>query len=139
MDWDAFWATVTGFLTGPWGIPLRLAVIVVISILVRVALQFVIRRIVNRVVSGVKRRQNVDDTLALQASDHIPRLLLTHYHKEVATWPEGIGYPLKSGTLIGNPVEAVEGDGQIKLLAEWEGSGIGFDKGEVFDVKVASR
>ncbi|MBX3193526.1 MAG: mechanosensitive ion channel [Microbacteriaceae bacterium] len=76
MDWSAFWTTVTGFLVGPWGIPLRLGVIVVVSILVRVALQFVIRRIVNRVVSGVKRKQNVDDTLALQASPvHAARLV----------------------------------------------------------------
>ena len=68
MNWDAFWETVAGFLNGPWGIPLQVALIIVSSVIIRVALQFVIRRAVNRVVSGVKRKQNVDDTLALMAS-----------------------------------------------------------------------
>ena len=68
MNWDAFWTTVAGFLSGPWGIPLQVALIIVISVIIRVALQFVIRRTVNRVVSGVKKKQNVDDTHALMAS-----------------------------------------------------------------------
>lgn len=73
---DDFWTTVAGFLTGTWGIPLRVALIVVVAVIARIALQFVIRRIVNRVVSGVKRKQNVDDTLALQASPlHAARLV----------------------------------------------------------------
>jgi len=65
---DAFWATVASFLTGPWGIPLRILAIVVVASLIRLALQLVIRRSVNRVVSGVKKKQNVADTAALQAS-----------------------------------------------------------------------
>ncbi len=68
MNWDAFWTTLAGFLSGPWGIPLRVALIIVIAIILRVLLQFVIRRTVNRVVSGVKRKQNVEDTHALMAS-----------------------------------------------------------------------
>lgn len=76
MDWDAFWTTVTAFFTGPWGIPVRVAAILVVSVIVRVVLHFVIRRIVTRVVNGVKRKQNVDDTLALQASPvHAARLV----------------------------------------------------------------
>ncbi|HTL41417.1 MAG TPA: mechanosensitive ion channel domain-containing protein [Pseudolysinimonas sp.] len=67
-DWDAFWTTVAGFLAGPWGIPLRILLIVVISVLIRGALHIVIGRIVNRVVNGVKRKHNVDDTQALQHS-----------------------------------------------------------------------
>jgi small conductance mechanosensitive channel len=68
MNWDAFWTTVGGFLTGPWGIPLQVVLIILVSVIVRVVLQFVIRRVVDRVVSGVKRKQNVDDTQALMAS-----------------------------------------------------------------------
>ncbi len=68
MNWDGFWKTTEGFLTGPWGIPLQVLLIVIISVIIRVALQFVIRRTVNRVVSGVKRKQNVEDTHALMAS-----------------------------------------------------------------------
>jgi small conductance mechanosensitive channel len=67
-DWDAFWTTIAGFLSGPWGVPLRILLIVVISVLVRAALHIVIGRVVNRVVTGVKRRHNVDDTQALQHS-----------------------------------------------------------------------
>jgi len=65
---DEFWVTVAGFLAGPWGVPLRIAMIIVIAALVRLVLQLVIRRVVNRVISGVKKKQNVEDTAALQAS-----------------------------------------------------------------------
>lgn len=68
MDWDAFWKSVGGFLTGTWGIPLQVLLIILVSVIIRVVLQFVIRRTVNRIVSGVKRKQNVDDTHALMAS-----------------------------------------------------------------------
>ncbi|MGE3192849.1 MAG: mechanosensitive ion channel family protein [Microbacteriaceae bacterium] len=76
MDLDAFFATVQGFLDGPWGIPIQIAAIIVISVILRVVLQFVIRRVVNRVVSGVKKKQNVDDTQALQHSPiHAARIV----------------------------------------------------------------
>jgi small conductance mechanosensitive channel len=63
-----FWAAVIRFYTGPFGLPLRIATIIVIALLVRLLLQVVIRRVVNRVISGVKKKQNVEDTAALQAS-----------------------------------------------------------------------
>ncbi|MCU1416394.1 MAG: mechanosensitive ion channel protein MscS [Schumannella sp.] len=76
MNWDAFWKTVAGFLNGSWGIPLQILLILVISAIIRVALQFGIRRVVSRVVNGVKRKQNVDDTQALQASPiHAARIV----------------------------------------------------------------
>jgi moderate conductance mechanosensitive channel len=66
--WDqlaAFWAT-------PWGtflsIVIQVAAIVVIALIVRWVLHFVIRRTVNQVVTGVKRKQDVTDTQALNAS-----------------------------------------------------------------------
>ena len=68
MDWNAFWGTVGAFLSGPWGVPLRILIIVVVSAMLRGVLHIVIGRVVNRVVNGVKRKQNVDDTLALQNS-----------------------------------------------------------------------
>lgn len=62
---DAFWAT-------PWGVLLtnviQVAAIVVIALIVRWLLHFVIRRVVNQVVTGVKRKQDVTDTQALSAS-----------------------------------------------------------------------
>ena len=76
MDLDALVTTVAAFLAGPWGIPVKVLLILGVSVLVRLVLQVVINRVVNRVVNGVKRRQNVDDTLALQASPvHAARLV----------------------------------------------------------------
>ncbi len=60
FDWAAFWAM--------WGVPIRILAIVVVAVLLRVALHFMIRRVVDQVVSGIKRKQNVDDTQALIAS-----------------------------------------------------------------------
>ena len=65
---EQFWATIAGFLTGPWGIPLRVLAILVVAGLIRLVLQVVIRRTVNRVVRGVKKKQNVADTREIQAS-----------------------------------------------------------------------
>lgn len=53
---------------GPWQMPLRVLIIIVVSVLVRVVLHFVIRRTVRSVVSGVKKKQGVDDTQALAAT-----------------------------------------------------------------------
>ncbi|HWH27201.1 MAG TPA: mechanosensitive ion channel domain-containing protein [Pseudolysinimonas sp.] len=64
----AFFASLDAFFTSPWGKPLQVLVIILGAILVRVILQFLIRRVVNRVVTGIKKKQNVDDTQALMAS-----------------------------------------------------------------------
>jgi moderate conductance mechanosensitive channel len=73
---DAFWTTVAGFFEGPWGIPLQILLILVVSVIIRGVLQLVIGRVVSRVVNGVKKRQNVADTLALQASPvHAARIV----------------------------------------------------------------
>ncbi|MDH6181275.1 small-conductance mechanosensitive channel [Microbacteriaceae bacterium SG_E_30_P1] len=47
---------------------IQIAAVIVIAILARIILVFVIRRVVNRVVSGVKKRHKVDDTRELEAS-----------------------------------------------------------------------
>jgi len=65
---DQFWTTVAGFLEGPAGLPLRILAIIFVAALIRLALQLVIRRGVNRVVRGVKKKQNVSDTREIQAS-----------------------------------------------------------------------
>ncbi len=63
-----FWAAVTAFYEGPFGVPMRILTIIVVASLARLVLQLGIRRVVNRVISGVKKKQNVEDTAALQAS-----------------------------------------------------------------------
>jgi small conductance mechanosensitive channel len=57
MTWDKFVAESTTFLSGPWGIPVRVALIILVAVIVRVILQFVIRRAVDRVVNGAHRLQ----------------------------------------------------------------------------------
>ncbi|WP_353889784.1 mechanosensitive ion channel domain-containing protein [Galbitalea sp. SE-J8] len=51
-----------------WGTLIGVVAIVVISIVLRLVLQLVIRVTVSRIVTGVKSRQNVEDTAALTAS-----------------------------------------------------------------------
>lgn len=60
-----FWATSLGHITTK---VILVVVIVLIAVAVRLAARTVIRLFVNRIVTGVKRRQNTDDTQALLAS-----------------------------------------------------------------------
>lgn len=71
MDGDGFWGTVGYFLTGPWGVPVRVVLILVVAVLVRLVLQFMIRRTVSRVVTGARKKQKDDEALALQATSPI--------------------------------------------------------------------
>jgi len=68
MNWDTLW-TPDGFLMQEL-LPRLIGIIAVIAIalLVRWLLHFAIRRIVNRIVSGVKKKQGSQDTQALMAS-----------------------------------------------------------------------
>jgi small conductance mechanosensitive channel len=51
-----------------WKVPLTIVGVIVGAFVIRLILHFVIRRTVDRVVSGVKKRQNVNDTQSLQSS-----------------------------------------------------------------------
>jgi len=57
---DMFWSA--------WGTAISVAGIIVGAIILRVVLHFIIRHVVDQVVNGVKKKQRVDDTQALQAS-----------------------------------------------------------------------
>jgi len=50
---------------GGWQVPIRVLLIIVGAIIVRLVLQLVIRHVVRSIVSGVKKKQGVDDTQAL--------------------------------------------------------------------------
>ncbi|WP_233579975.1 mechanosensitive ion channel family protein [Frondihabitans sp. PhB188] len=58
-DASTFW--------GMWGVAITVAGIIVGAIILRVIIHFVIRRVVDQVVNGVKRKQNIDDTQALDS------------------------------------------------------------------------
>lgn len=65
IDWANFWPSVWAFMLDK---PLKVLIIIALAVLIRIALIFVIRRVVDRIVTGVKKKQNVDDTQSLQAS-----------------------------------------------------------------------
>ncbi|HEX6956207.1 MAG TPA: mechanosensitive ion channel domain-containing protein, partial [Agromyces sp.] len=62
---DAFWASWWGAILTD---VITVAVIVVLAFVIRWVLHFAIDRTVNRIVTGVKRKQDVEDTQALSAS-----------------------------------------------------------------------
>ncbi|MBW4032774.1 MAG: mechanosensitive ion channel [Acidobacteria bacterium] len=68
MNLTALATNFTAFLNGPWGKPFTVVIIIVVAVIIRFILQLVVRRVVGRIVNGVKKKQNVDDTMALQAS-----------------------------------------------------------------------
>lgn len=69
MNWTDFWASIAGFFsTSPWGKPLNVLLIVAITLGLRWGLHFVLRHIVNRIVSGAKKKQGAEDTQALMVS-----------------------------------------------------------------------
>ncbi|SFH67738.1 mechanosensitive ion channel [Cryobacterium levicorallinum] len=73
MNWETFWANLATSIAGiPWtdyvGKIFAIAAIIVVAFALRWALQFVIRRVVQQIVSGVKKNQKVDDTQALNVS-----------------------------------------------------------------------
>jgi moderate conductance mechanosensitive channel len=67
-----FWAGVAQFWAENWGTIVgrlfSVAVIIGVAFLIRWVLHFVIDRVVTRIISGVKKKQDVTDTQALQAS-----------------------------------------------------------------------
>lgn len=66
--WDAFWAQIGAFLSSVWGKPVQIVLIIVLAVLVRLVLHVVIRRFVERVISGAKKKAGVDETTALAVS-----------------------------------------------------------------------
>ncbi|MGN6324745.1 mechanosensitive ion channel family protein [Pseudolysinimonas sp.] len=56
------------FLNSGWSRPVWVLLIVLGAVVVRLILQFVIRRLVNRVITGAKKRAGVDDTTLIAAS-----------------------------------------------------------------------
>ncbi len=69
MDWNSFWTALGAFFNPAFLNDLIvIVVIIVVAFLVRWVSHFVIRRVVHQIVSGVKKKQKVDDTQALMAS-----------------------------------------------------------------------
>ncbi|TFB46528.1 mechanosensitive ion channel family protein [Cryobacterium tagatosivorans] len=69
MNLDSIWAELNKFFTvGLWVTIINVVAIIVIALLLRWVLHFVIDRVVQQIVSGVKRTQKVDDTQALNVS-----------------------------------------------------------------------
>ena len=63
-----FWANLDAFFATPLGTLVAIAMIIVGAVIAAWLMHFVIRRIVNQIVSGVKKNQGADDTQALNVS-----------------------------------------------------------------------
>jgi len=71
VAWDAFWADFGAFMATGWGVPVKVAIIILAAIVLRLILQVLIRRTVERVVSGVKAKYAVDETRELTAQSPV--------------------------------------------------------------------
>ncbi|MFB2586036.1 mechanosensitive ion channel family protein [Herbiconiux liukaitaii] len=67
MSWNDFWTNFGSFLND-YQKPIGILVIIIVAVIARFALLYAVRRLVDQVVSGVKKKQNVTDTQALVAS-----------------------------------------------------------------------
>ena len=67
MDWNTFWSMLYGFAVD-WRSPFYVLGVIGGGVALRLILHLVIRHTVERIVTGVKKRQKVDDTQALFAS-----------------------------------------------------------------------
>ncbi len=67
FDWVDFWAGLGSFVA-TWQVPFKVLFILVGAVILNWALRITIRRVVDRVVNGAKKRHRVDDTQALIAS-----------------------------------------------------------------------
>ncbi len=67
MNWDTFWGAVNSFYED-WQVPIGILIIIVVAVIARAILLYAVKRLVDQVVSGVKKKQNVTDTQALVAS-----------------------------------------------------------------------
>ncbi len=67
MDWNEMWANFGSFLHD-YRVPIGILSIVIGAFVLRGILLFTVKRLVDQVVSGVKKKQNVTDTQALVAS-----------------------------------------------------------------------
>jgi small conductance mechanosensitive channel len=67
VTWDGFVSGIGAFFAGFWGTPVRILLIIVVAFIVRAILLVVIRRVVNRVVTGANRARD-QDTVSLASS-----------------------------------------------------------------------
>ncbi|GAB3126053.1 mechanosensitive ion channel family protein [Glaciibacter psychrotolerans] len=69
MNLDSFWAAIGAFFSAEIiGKLITILIIIAVALLLRWVLHFAIDRIVRRIVSGAKKKQNVTDTQALNVS-----------------------------------------------------------------------
>ena len=69
--WDDFVTWLASLMDSGWGALIQVLLIVVVALLLRVIFIFLIRRSVERVVTGVKRKYQVDETRQLTAQSPV--------------------------------------------------------------------
>jgi small conductance mechanosensitive channel len=126
MDWNTMWANFGSFLN-TYKVPLGILTIVIGAIVLRAILLFTVRRLVDQVVSGVKKKQNVTDTQALNASPLAAVRIVqrTRTLGTVLTNVINVTIVVVGIVLIVNTVDATI-LGSLALLTAALGAGLGF-------------
>lgn len=126
MDWTSFWANVGSFLND-YRIPLSILLIIVAAFVARAILLFLVRRLVDQVVNGVKKKQNVTDTQALAASPLAAVRIVqrTRTIGTVMTNVINVAVVIVTIVLIVNTVDPSI-IGSLALLTAALGAGLGF-------------
>jgi len=120
------WANFGSFLN-TYKVPLGILTIVIGAIVLRAILLFTVRRLVDQVVSGVKKKQNVTDTQALNASPLAAVRIVqrTRTLGTVLTNVINVTIVVVGIVLIVNTVDATI-LGSLALLTAALGAGLGF-------------
>ena len=71
FDWGAVWTAILDFLASAAGTIIAVAAVLVGAFVVRLVLQVVIRKTVERIVNGVKGKYDVDSTVELQSASPV--------------------------------------------------------------------
>lgn len=69
--WRQFVTWLDELFASGWSVPLRVLLIILVAFLIRLILQILIRRSVDRIVTGVKKRYDVDETRQLTAQSPV--------------------------------------------------------------------
>jgi small conductance mechanosensitive channel len=124
---STFWTDVLAFLAEAGWVLVKIAAIVLGSLVAVWILRIVIRRVVNRIVSGAKTKANVDDTQALERSP-LASVRLVQRTRTLGTILQnivGVTVVIVALMLIVSVV-APNALGSLTLLSAAVGAGLGF-------------
>ncbi|WP_353828369.1 mechanosensitive ion channel family protein [Agromyces sp. SYSU T0242] len=125
VQFDVFWQTWYGQVLGN---VIQVAIIVLVALIVRWILHVVIRRTVNQVVTGVKRKQSVTDTQALNAASPLAAVRVVQRTRTLGSVLTNIVNVTIAIVVVLLVVQVLAPDilGSFTLLSAAIGAGLGF-------------